>query len=418
MNRNSIFLKLNIIFLVSLISIILVAFFILRDANKSNHRILSFKSHIIFKEIRLFNQIPFKLIDELEFNIVKQENKINILNKATIVQPPRKRFRKELNAIKQNRNKSTIRQRRRMLQNDTLNLLRYDKYNFIHIIHNDINLLIKSKYIFLGKTYTIIAIILFAIILLIIMYILLRRSILPLKKLQQDIERYGLGEEITSKYTNKKDEVSLVSNSFYSSVDKIKKIESSRNLFIRNISHELNTPITKGKILSEIINNDKQKNLLNSIFTKLSLLVKQLITTEQITSKNYILKFKKLRIQDIVDEASDLLYLDVAIPTNINQNTINADFKSMSIVFKNLIDNAIKYGKGIKIEVNSQTINFISTGEILDNPLSSNDDNFLYNKNENGFGLGLYITKKILESHNIKLKYKHTKGENIFYFKK
>ncbi len=410
MNKQSIFLKLNIIFFVALVSVLLVAFFIIRGVHSYNTEILKFKSRLIFKEIRIFNEIPLELINELDFDVVKAEDKKDILDNATLIRPMRKGYLDKRN-IKRAHNKK-FRNIKRVKRKTYL--MRYKGHNFIYINNKNIDLLIKGRFIFLSKTLTSFIAIIVAISLLIIMYILLRKSLMPLKRLKIDIENYGNGKEINTKYSNKKDEVSLIANAFYGSIEKIEKIESSKKLFIRNISHELNTPITKGKILSEIMEDTKHQKLLNSIFTRLSLLVKQLISTEQITSKTYSLSFKKVRIQEIIDEASDLLYLDFVIPSNVEQEIINTDFKSMSIVFKNLIDNAIKYGENINIKIENKIINFISDGDEIENPLLNYDDKFLYNKNENGFGLGLYIVQEILQAHNMKITYSHNAGKNIF----
>ena len=410
MNRQSIFLKLNIIFFVALVSVLLVAFFIIRGVHAYNTEILKFKSRLIFKEIRIFDEIPLELINELDFDVVKAEDKKDILDNATLIRPMRKDY-----FNKRNTKRRDIKKFRDIISfKKKTYLMRYEGYNFIYIKYLDIDLLLKGRFIFLSKTLTAFIAIIGAIALLIIMYILLRKSLMPLKRLKVDIEDYGNGKEIKSKYSNKKDEVSLIANSFYGSIERIEKVEASKKLFIRNISHELNTPITKGKILSEIIKDTKQKDLLNSIFTRLSLLVKQLISTEQITSKTYSLSFKKVRIQEIIDEASDLLYLDFVIPSNIKQEIMNVDFKSMSIVFKNLIDNAIKYGDNINIKIENKTINFISDGDEIKDALLNDDEKFLYNKNENGFGLGLYIVQEILQAHNMKITYNYNEGENIF----
>ena len=180
---------------------------------------------------------------------------------------------------------------------------------------------------------------------------------------------------------------------------------------MRNIYHELNTPITKGKILAELIEDSKNKKILESLFERLDNLVKELYKIERITSKNYKLQRKKIPIIELIDSAKELLYLD-KIPHNITNERLFCDFDAMVIVFKNLIDNAIKYGKEAKILYENGSICFLSKGEKLEHNLSYYTQAFV-SENES-LGFGLYIVEEILAMHNMQLYYYHKNGVNYF----
>lgn len=62
--------------------------------------------------------------------------------------------------------------------------------------------------------------------------------------------------------------ISEVADAFYMAVMQIKKLNSSRQLFLRNIMHELKTPITKGRITAEMIQKDKYQERLINVFEK------------------------------------------------------------------------------------------------------------------------------------------------------
>ena len=397
MNRHSILFKLNILFIVALLATIIAAFSMTMHMAKKDHNELLYKSRLLIKEIRTTREIPEVLLEEFHLKIVENDAKRNILQHA---QKSKRRYDLGPKHLRKHRM-----------------FLTYKGHRYLHIKLRNVNLLLEDEQTLLGRFFTPIVVLVGILFLLIMMYILLRRSLVPLKKLERDIVSYGEGTLQEYTYFDKKDEVSLASNAFYKAVEKVDKLKHSRELFIRNLFHELNTPVTKGKILTEIVDEPKSKKMLDSIFTKLSSLLRELAQMEKLTSENYILSKKPVRIRELIDEASDLLYLEDQIKTNVSDEMINADFSSMSIVFKNLIENALKYSGDIEIKVENNKILFISSGNALDEKLSYYTEAFIKGQSqhmEKGFGLGLYIVNEIVKHHDMTFTYIHKSDKNMF----
>ena len=205
-------------------------------------------------------------------------------------------------------------------------------------------------------------------------------------------------------------------NAFYASAHQTRRLIQSRQLFVRNIFHELNTPVTKGKILAELVEEPRTQSMLDSIFSRLASLLKELAQMEQITSQDTRLQLRPVRILDLVDQARDLLYLDEPIPVDITEEQMNADFPTMSIAFKNLIDNGRKYGRNLRIVSGKDGIAFISEGVPLAHPLSYYVEPFASGDTHpgEGFGLGLYIVDQIVRKHGMTFQYRYENGMNIF----
>jgi two-component system OmpR family sensor kinase len=129
-----------------------------------------------------------------------------------------------------------------------------------------------------------------------------------------------------------------------------------------------------------------------------------------------VLHTRPVRLIELIDQARDLLYLDQTIPTNIIDEMIEADFATMSIAFKNLIDNGRKYGKHLIIKHTENGVEFVSEGDPLTHPLSYYIEPFSAGdtRSNKGFGLGLYIVNEIAVKHGMKLSYRHQEGKNIF----
>ncbi|MDM5272321.1 ArsS family sensor histidine kinase [Sulfurovum sp. zt1-1] len=392
MNQHSVFFKLNILFMIALMATVIAgSSFIIHFAKKDNNDLL-FKGRIIMHEYKMTQQSPLQLFEELDLTLIKGKEKEKILRQSS-------RFLKQT--------KEHLKRGR---------VIRYQDHLYLYLENHHINFLLRDDRTYWERFFIPLLVMIGTIVLLISMYILLRKTLVPLKTLQKDIERYGEGTLKKYVFSDKNDEISQVSNAFYKSVSKIQRLSDSRTLFIRNLFHELNTPVTKGKILTEIVEDPKTKTMLDAIFSRLASLLKELAQVEQITSENYVLSKKEVRIIDLIDEAKDLLYLDQTIRTNVTDQTIFADFASMSIVFKNLIDNALKYGQNLMIHYEDDALSFISEGEALKGEFSAYLEPFSDKKSSEtaGFGLGLYIVKEVLNMHNMGLEYTYHEGKNQF----
>jgi two-component system OmpR family sensor kinase len=180
--------------------------------------------------------------------------------------------------------------------------------------------------------------------------------------------------------------------------------------------HELKTPIAKGKLIAELTENEKNKQRLGDIFARFEFLLSEFAKIERVTSSEFTLNTQEFRIVDAIDNALDLLMLDQASVTlDIQADTKQKiDFELFSIAIKNLIDNAIKYSDTHPIiQVEENTLNIISQGEQLDESLFSTIFNREFEDSSSGLGLGLYITKSIVQKHGFTLEYQYRENNNI-----
>jgi len=262
--------------------------------------------------------------------------------------------------------------------------------------------------------------IIFAIIFLLIMmlYLLIMKSFLPLSKLKSQIQTFSKGDLNIQCKSDKADEIAEVANEFDHAVTMIRELLHSRQLFLRAIMHELKTPIAKGRLVSEMLPDEKNKARLHSIFERLNLLIDEFAKIEKITSKNFELTIHPYKMSDLVEASVDMLMIDKPerlITTEIEQDyLIEVDFELFTLVIKNLLDNALKYStdKHITVIISSQGLEIMNKGEKLAEPL----ENYFkpFHASQKGLGLGLYIVKSILDIHNMHLDYLNTKGDNWF----
>lgn len=241
----------------------------------------------------------------------------------------------------------------------------------------------------------------------------------PLRRLRKQIARFGEGDMGVSFRMGGSDEISLIANELENTQNKIRSLIESRTLFLRNIMHELKTPIAKGRIASTMLSDEKQRGRFEGIFERLESLIGEFALIEEITSGNQYLEKKEYRLIDIIDGAVDAAMADAdSVEQKIDAGMkIEADYRLFVTAVKNLIDNAIKYSpdKKVHIEMEGEEIVFANVGEPLKKPLAYYIEPFTKDHpTKDSFGLGLYIVDAILKEHGYVLAYERRESFNCF----
>ena len=307
--------------------------------------------------------------------------------------------------------------KRRVMPLGEIILLKYDNDYYIFVKSLGNTLLIKD--ISSAEDYKILYTAIFAVmmILLLVVYILVILKLRPLKKITKEIERFSQGHLDIDLDIKSSKEINEVARALTEAAKSLKSIQDSRRLLLRNIMHELKTPITKGRITAEMIDNPKQKERLIVIFEKLNSLINEFAALEAVNSKIKP-NFESLRLKDLLEEAVNIGMFDKNdIKLSIVANPlIKADYKLLAIAFKNLLDNALKYSSSHPVEVilDSDGVSFINSGPKLDKELDYYTQAFTKEHPKSGFGLGLYLVLNILKLHGFKLNYRYSEGKNIF----
>ena len=404
MKRSSVFYTITFIFALALTSIFL-AFLWLMDYDKQNYaRELNAKYSTIARN-QLF--LMSGIINEKEYErqtgdfkmpeITNEQQKEEILANATV-----------LEEISADIGSSAI--------------MIYQNHHYLKVRHVDKVLLLKDndyqpyRYDIIKIIFSLVAIILLA------AYVFVIRKLKPLRKLKRQIAKFAAGEiDEVQNVSSGNDEISEVAEAFYDAVCQIKNLNASRKLFLRNIMHELKTPITKGRLAAEMIEKSKNQERLVSVFIKLENLINEFAAVEQVTSSIALNNTKICRIDDIIDEALDIAMVDPGQVTisKLEDVNLNADFKLLAIAAKNMIDNALKYSpnKHVNITITRESIKFINEGERLSKELRHYVEPFTKGESaKKSFGLGLYIVENIIKAHKLTLSYEYKNGLNVFSF--
>jgi two-component system OmpR family sensor kinase len=244
----------------------------------------------------------------------------------------------------------------------------------------------------------------------------------PLRRLRRQIASFGEGNMGVIFHMSGKDEIALIANELETAQKKIRTLMDARTLFLRNIMHELKTPIAKGRIVTTMIADPKQQSRFVSIFERLEGLINEFALIEEVSSGSQSLERKgEFRLVDLIDEAVDMAMIESAcVHREIEGSVmIAANFRLFATAIKNIIDNAIKYSPThcMSIHMEGEMIVFSNQGRALQKPLAYYVEPFTKeHPTRDSFGLGLYIVNAILIEHNYCLAYERRENENCFLF--
>ncbi len=230
--------------------------------------------------------------------------------------------------------------------------------------------------------------------------------------------------------------------------EKLQKFDEVKSNFISIVAHQLRTPLSAIKwTLSMLIGgdmgelNNDQKTFLMKTYesnTRMITLVNDMLVADGIQSGRVHYGFKHI---DIVDLMDNVLYEinPQALKRHIsihyknkfeNLPQIYADPESMRAVLQNLLENAIKYtidGGRVEIDIKEEKDHLLVS--VADNGIGVPDDQakdvfvkFFRARNAvkqvtDGSGLGLYITKSIIEKNGGTIWFESAEGKgSTFYF--
>ena len=278
--------------------------------------------------------------------------------------------------------------------------------------------------------------------------VMARKQSSPLRELARAASDFGHGrlESRVDVDAGDPQEVQELALAFNNMASSLQKSEYQRQEFVANVSHELKTPMTTisgylDGMLDGTIPPEKHRHymLLVSDETKrLSRLVRSMLDISRLQDQGGIPEEKKTRF-DICECAGQVLItfeqkinakkidVDVDMPEHPVYAYANQDY--IIQVIYNLLDNAVKFcpeegALGLRIRVGNEKLylsisNSGSTIPAEELPLVFDRFHKLdksRSQNRDGWGLGLYIVKTIIDSHgeNISVSSNHGKTEFTF----
>ncbi|MFW6035833.1 MAG: sensor histidine kinase [Halothermotrichaceae bacterium] len=203
------------------------------------------------------------------------------------------------------------------------------------------------------------------------------------------------------------------------------KLEKERRSLVAGLSHDIKTPLSSIKnytiALKEGIyeESEEQNKAFEIILNKTEIiekLTKELLESsiEEINTSAVEVKAEEVYMSDIdqllnqiIQQKIELLHMEYKTAELKEDLLVIANLDALSQVFDNIIENAVKYGDLNKIEVTYYSVEYYQCISIENtgNQIAENEIKHIFTsyyrgsnvQNEPGYGLGLYICKKMMK---------------------
>lgn len=265
------------------------------------------------------------------------------------------------------------------------------------------------------------------------------KMVFPMKKLAFSLQQLAEGDleekvDVTGNY-----EVETIVESVNNLLDDMRSTEQRRQEFVSNVSHELKTPLTSMKVLAESLMGQEgvpeelyQEFLhdINSEIDRENEIITDLLNIVRLDRKEGDMQIAQVSINELLEIVMRRLR---PIAKERNVEMVFESFRSvlaevdevkMSLVFTNLIENAIKYNKEggmVKVSLNADHRYFYVRVEDTGIGIPEDAKKYIFDRfyrvdkarsrETGGTGLGLAITKSAVMMHKGNIKVSGKEGE-------
>jgi len=241
-------------------------------------------------------------------------------------------------------------------------------------------------------------------------------------------------EHAVERLEESRHELSELAQKYQTEKHRAESANSAKSEFLANMSHELRTPLNAINGFSEMMSVEmfgplgdrRYKEYAGDILSSgqhLLALINDILDMSKIEAGKMNLSFEALEVEDMVGEAVRLmrnraeaakLQMEIDIPSNLSM--VEADYRAVKQVLLNLLSNAVKFtpqggrivvaarevdgqsGRRVRISVADNGIGISATDLArLGKPFEQVETQ--HSKTQQGTGLGLALTKSLIELH-------------------
>ena len=277
-------------------------------------------------------------------------------------------------------------------------------------------------------------------------YFITERIVHPLRKMTSAAKNFAKGDfSVRVEVSKPNTEVAELATAFNNMADSLESLEKMRNSFLANISHDLRTPMTTISGFIDGINSgaippEKHEYYLGVISAeihRLSRLVSQILDVSRLESGERKFNYTDFDVAEVArlilisfEQKIEDKRLDVEFDTEFDGMYARADKDAVYQVLYNFCHNAIKFARDegkFRIRISRITDTKLRVAVYDEGQrLSEQDQKMVFDRfyksdesrglDKSGVGLGLYISKTIIDAHHETIGVESTENGCEFWF--
>ncbi len=257
-------------------------------------------------------------------------------------------------------------------------------------------------------------------------WLFVRRQLHPLRELARGVTAVERGELETRIPEQGSNELADLARSFNSMTRSLKERLTARDQLLLDVSHELRSPLTRMRVALAMAEPDATIQSLQDEVEALGKMVSEILETERLKSGAGALKLKPGDLNALV--AEKVKNFGDTPPGVIHNRSplppVSYDDTRMRLVLRNLLENALKYGKDSErpVEVTTRREGRYAVVEVRNGgPVVPEEEQRIIfepfyrtdrSRSANpGYGLGLPLCKRIVEGHGGTIAFTSREGE-------
>ena len=256
----------------------------------------------------------------------------------------------------------------------------------------------------------------------------------PLKRLESKVKNIANKKWDVPVDLNRNDEIGRLGKTIDWMRKQLIERDQKQQEFLQEASHELKTPIMVIRsyiqsLMDGIIPKDEMDDTLKNIEDETFKMEKRVRSLLNITKMDHLsnqsLKLEEVNLHDLVLKKVNRFEwrnVDIDWKLDINEVSCNCDREKLEVVLDNLFDNQLKYAiSKVEIQLYQEDDNILIRIYNDGPPIKEKNQEKIFKKFQKGadgeFGLGLAISKFIIELHEGEIWTTNENGGAAFYIK-
>ncbi len=248
-------------------------------------------------------------------------------------------------------------------------------------------------------------------------YVFVRYLFRPIDSIREGTARIGKGDFDHRIDDFRNDQLGDLAQDVNKLAADVRGMLDAKRQLLLGISHELRSPLSRLRLSLEFIDDGEGKENLRAEITEMEQIVSTLLEAERLNTRHASLNRTEVNVRELVDQLVDTYFArdKARIEVQFADDSIvaNVDDTRLILLIKNLLSNALRYSGEdsgpVSLEVSQEQGDLViqvrdhgpgfsrQQADNIGEPFFRGDPS--RTRQTGGAGLGLYLTKLVVEAH-------------------